>query len=49
MGDELLITDQYNPQMQIDGKHPLDMFKPNMALVNDMWKNKDKKLGPFSL
>ena len=48
MGDELLITDQYNPQMPIDGKHPLDMFKPNMALVNDMWKNKDKKLGPFS-
>ena len=49
MGDELLITAQFNSQLPIDGKHPLDMFKPNMALVNDMWENKDKKLGPFKV
>ena len=49
MGDELLITAQFNSQMPIDGKHPLDMFKPNMTLVNDMWANKDKKLGPFKV
>ena len=49
MGDELLITAQFNSQLPIDGKHPLDMFKPNMALVNDMWENKAKKLGPFKV
>jgi len=47
MGDDLLITGQYNPQMAIDGKHPLDMFDTNMSLVNDMWKNCESKLGPF--
>ena len=47
MGDDLLITCNYNPQMVIDGKHPLDMFDTNMSLVNDMWKNIDNKLGPF--
>ena len=47
MGDDLLITGQYNPQMPIDGKHPLDMFDTNMSLVKDMWKNIDSKLGPF--
>ena len=49
MGDDLLITTQYNPQMPIDGKHPLDMFNTNMSLVNDMWKNIDSKLGPFKV
>ena len=49
MGNDLLITRQYNPQMAIDGKHPLDMFDTNMALVNDVWKNIDNKLGPFKL
>ena len=49
MGDDLLITTQYNPQMPIDGKHPLDMFNTNMSLLNDMWKNIDSKLGPFKV
>jgi len=47
MGDDLLMSRQYNPQMIIDGKHPLDMFDTNMSLVNDMWKNSKSKLGPF--
>ena len=47
MGDDLLMSRQYNPQMIIDGKHPLDMFDTNMSLVNDMWKNSESKLGPF--
>ena len=48
MGDDLLITKNYNPQMPIDGKHPLDMFDTNMSLVDDMWKSIDNKLGPFN-
>ena len=46
MGNDLLITSQYSPQIALDG-HPLDMFDTNMTLVNDMWKNIEKKLGPF--
>ena len=47
MGDDLFITQQYNPN--IDKGHPLDMFETNTTLVDDMWKNKDSKLGPFKL
>ena len=47
MGDDLLMSRQYNPQIIIDGKHPLDMFDTNMSLANDMWKNSKSKLGPF--
>jgi len=47
MGNDLFITQQYNPQMVIDGKHPLDMFDVDLTLVKDTWKNIDSKLGPF--
>lgn len=47
MGNDLIISSQYNPQMAIDGKHPLDMFDVDLTLVKDMWKNIDSKLGPF--
>ena len=47
MGDELIITRQYNPQMAIDGKHPLDMFDVDLSFIKDMWTNFNSKLGPF--
>lgn len=47
LGDELFLLGQYNKQIPIDGKHPLDMFECNLSLAKDMWENMDTKLGPF--